>query len=103
MIALYSLNDMMIIKGLPHTFSTCSALTSQNTDEPSVTEFKVALRSYEETMKARGGTKADDDQVLYTARANANSPNRRLTCDNCGKSRAQIGGLLEEIAMVPKL
>ena len=72
----------MIIKGLPHTFSTFSA----KTDEPSVTEFKVALRSYEETMKARGGTTADDDQVLYTARANANSPNRRrLTCDNCGK------------------
>ena len=75
----------MIIKGLPHTFSTFSALTSQKTDEPSVTEFKVALRSYEETMKARGGTTADDDQVFYTARANANSPNRRQTCDNCGK------------------
>ena len=45
----------MIIKGLPHTFSTFSALTSQKTDEPSVSEFKVALRSYEETMKARGG------------------------------------------------
>ena len=36
-------------------------------------------------MKARGGTTADDDQVLYTARANANSPNRRMTCFNCGK------------------
>ena len=30
----------MIIKGLPHTFSTFSALTSQKTDEPSVTEFQ---------------------------------------------------------------
>ena len=45
----------------------------------------LALRCYEETMKARGGTTADDDQVLYTARPNANSPNRRLTCFNCGK------------------
>ena len=62
----------MIIKGLPQTFSTFSALTSQKTDAPGVTEFKVALRCYEETMKARGGTTADDDQVLYTARANAN-------------------------------
>ena len=72
-----ALRIAMIIKGLPHTFSTFSALTSQKTDEPSVTEFKVALRSYEETMKARCGTTADDDQVLYTARANANSPNQR--------------------------
>ena len=75
----------MIIKGLPHTFCTFSALTSQKMDEPSVTEFKVALRCYEETMKARGGTTADDDQVLYTARANVNLPNRRLPCFNCGK------------------
>ena len=70
----------MKIKGLPHTFSTFSALTSQKTDEPGVTEFKVALRCYEDTMKARGGTTADDDQVLYTARANANSPNRSMMC-----------------------
>ena len=44
--------------------------------------FKVALHSYEETMKARGGTTADDDQVLYTAQSNVNTPNRRLTCYN---------------------
>ena len=72
----------MIIKGLPQPFSTFSALTSQNTEEPTVTEFKVALSSYEETMKARGGTTADDDQVLYTAQSNVNTANRRLTCYN---------------------
>ena len=53
----------MMIKGLPQTFNIFSALTNQNTDKPSVTEVKVALRSYEETMKARGRTMADDDQV----------------------------------------
>ena len=75
----------MTRKGLPQTFSTFSVLTSLKTEEPTVNEFKVALRSYEETMKARGGTTADDDQVLYTAQANVNTPNRRLTCYNCGK------------------
>ena len=65
----------MIIKGLPQTFSTFSALTSQNTEEPTVTEFKVALHSYEETMKARGGTTADDDKVVYMAQLNVKTPN----------------------------
>ena len=60
----------MIIKGLPQTSSTFSALTNLKTEEPTVTEFKVALRSYEETKKARCGTTADDDQMLYTAQAN---------------------------------
>ena len=77
----------MIVKGLPQTFNTFSALTSQKIEDPTVSEFKVALRSFEETMKVQGRSASDDDQVLYTAQTSAgvSSPNRRMTCYNCGK------------------
>ena len=38
----------MVVEGLPQTFNTLSALTSQK-----IEEFKVALRSFEEPMKVQ--------------------------------------------------
>ena len=54
----------MVVKRLPQTCNALSALTSQKTEEQTVAEFKVALCSYDETMKAQGRSAADDDQVL---------------------------------------
>jgi hypothetical protein len=50
-----SLLTAMVLKGLPNDFKTFSTIVTQRDKQMSFTEFKVALRSHEETEKCHQG------------------------------------------------
>ena len=54
----------MILKGLPHSYKPLAIHITQSTSEITFTEFKVQLRSFEETEKFN--TKEKADQVMKT-------------------------------------
>ena len=54
----------MILKGLPESYKLLAIHITQSTSEITLTEFKVQLRSFEETEKFN--TKAKADQVMKT-------------------------------------
>ena len=57
----------MVLKGLPSEYKTLSAIVSQHDEKDSklkFQEFKVALRSYEETEKSCTPPQPDEDNVM---------------------------------------
>ena len=51
----------MVLKGLPHEYKTFSTVISQKNEIISFKDFKIALRSYEETEKSQNLTKSFDN------------------------------------------
>ena len=82
-----SLLIAMVLKGLPEDYKTFSAIVSQRDekeDKMKFQEFKVALRSYEETEKSRIPSQTGDDSVMNCKQKNL-PPNGSVTCYSCGQ------------------
>jgi hypothetical protein len=54
----------MVLKGLPDSFQSFVAVVTQNDKKQTFTDFKIALRSFEETEKSRAASGNTDDSVL---------------------------------------
>ncbi|XP_071959493.1 uncharacterized protein [Antedon mediterranea] len=72
-----SLLVAMVLKGLPQRFRTFATVIMQKEKEINFTDFKIALRSFEESEKAQRETK--DDSVMKTQES------ERIVCFKCGK------------------
>ena len=77
----------MVLKGLPEDYKTFSAIVSQRDekeDKMKFQEFKVALRSYEETERSRTPSQTGDDSVMNCKQKNL-PPNGSVTRYSCGQ------------------
>ena len=86
-----SLLVAMVLKGLPsQQYGTFSTVITQKEKEVNFTEFKIALRSFEESEKCRRNPMENDDSIMK-AHANPKQGYRKnsnpvITCYECGKS-----------------
>ena len=69
----------MVLKGLPSSFKTFSAIVVQRDKEMTFAEFKTALRSYEESEKSRSSDTGDNVMLFK------NNGRFEGTCFKCGK------------------
>ena len=77
-----SLLIAMVLKGSPEEYKTFSAIVSQrdeNEDKMKFQEFKIALRSYEETEKSRTPSQTGEDSVMNCKKKNS-PPKATVTC-----------------------
>ena len=83
-----SLLVAMLLKGLPAEFKQFSTVMTQKEVAPSFSEFKIALRSYEETEKLWSGGGDGSDAILKIKDRKAGGDNHRigLKCFSCGKT-----------------
>ena len=82
-----SLLIAMLLKDLPENYKTFSAIVWQSDekeDKMKFQEFKVTLRSYEETEKSRTPSQTGDDSVMNCKQKNL-PPNSSVTCYSCGQ------------------
>ena len=82
-----SLLIAIVLKGLPAEYKTFSAIVSQRDekdDKMKFQEFKVALRSYEETEKSCTTPSADEDNVM-NCKLKSPVANGSITCFSCGQ------------------
>ena len=75
----------MILKGLPDSFQSFVAVITQSEEKQNVTEFKVALRSFEETERSRVQS---GDSVLKTL-SRAPRPSTNCCTSRTGMSDTQ--------------
>ena len=83
-----SLLIAMVLKGLPVEYKTFSAIVTQRDekeDKMKFQEFKVALRSYEETEKSHTPSQTGEDSVM-NCKQKSSSSNASITCYSCGQS-----------------
>ena len=97
-----SLLIAMILKGLPPEFKPFTTVITQKEKPVNFSEFKVALRSYEETEKACRSSENNDDVIMkidYKSRVSNSRPSKpvnsqdgmsyrpssNLVCFTCGK------------------
>ena len=83
----------MVLKGLPAEYKPFVVVITQSEKQMSFTEFKVALRNFEDTEKAR--TVDDESVVMKTSSASMHktrnhvgktgNPTGNLTCYACGQ------------------
>ncbi|CAB4039167.1 Retrovirus-related Pol poly from transposon TNT 1-94, partial [Paramuricea clavata] len=71
----------MVLKGLPSNFKTFSAIVVQRDKQMTFAEFKVALRSYEESEKSRNGNSETGENIM----AMKNGERFDGVCFKCGK------------------
>lgn len=76
-----SLLIAMMIKGLPNEFKTFSTVITQN-KQPTLAEFKIALRNFEETEKYQGSEASSSSQVM---KISGIQEGRSFKCFSCGK------------------
>ena len=82
-----SLLIAMVLKGLPVEYKTFSAIVTQRDekeDKMKFQEFKVALRSYEETEKSHTVSPSGEDSVMNCKQKSPTS-NGSITCYSCGQ------------------
>ena len=81
----------MVLKGLPVEYKPFVVVTTQNEKHTSFTDFKVALRSFEDTEKSCVTTENPDSAVMKTvdirkpAKSTVNKHSGNITCFACGK------------------
>ena len=86
-----SLLIAMILKGLPEDYKTFSTVIMQSTKTITFSEFKVALRSQEESENVRGkdDINAVDNVMKNSCRSKfsnfKNDDNRSITCFSCNQ------------------
>ena len=68
----------MVLKGLPSSFKTFSTVISQKEKQVTFTEFKISLRSFEETERGQIGSSCNEN-VMHVKN------DYKLKCFNCGK------------------
>ena len=72
----------MVLKGLPDSYKPFVVVVTQSDKQQTFTEFKAALRSFEETECNR--TKTNDDLIMKMMNHN-NGFSSDITCYKCGK------------------
>ena len=79
-----SLLVAMVLKGLPPSFKTFSTVVTQREKEWTFMDFKVQLRSFEESEKSQQARKKNEDgeHSVMNAKANVNN----IKCFSCGKA-----------------
>ena len=85
-----SLLVAMILKGLPMQYKTFITVITKTEREMSFMEFKVALRSFEETDKCQPKSLTSGERVMTAQSAQRTfkrdvRPNNSVTCYTCGK------------------
>ena len=70
----------MVLKGLPSSFKTFSAIVVQQDKQMSFAEFKASLRSYEENEKSRNGSNNGENIMVVR-----NGEKFEGACFKCGK------------------
>lgn len=82
-----SLLIAMVLKGLPNSYQSFVTVITQSEKKQTFSEFKIALRSFEETERCRSTTV--DDSVLkldHRTKANTGATNTSdSVCFKCGK------------------
>ena len=76
-----SLLIAMVLKGLPVSFKPFVVVVTQSDKQQTFTEFKAALRSFEDTERTR--TVASDDSVMKTKAIGASGGSRDIVCHKC--------------------
>jgi hypothetical protein len=93
----------MVLKGLPAEYKPFVVVITQNDKTLTFTDFKVALRSFEDTEKSCTG-EDDESVVMKTADKSAykvkNPPKQsgNITCFACGKTGHKSDGCSEKLA-----
>ena len=78
-----SLLIAMVLKGLPDTYTPFVVVVTQADKKQTFTEFKAALRSFEDTEKARTGA-AGEDTVMKMF--NGGASRKGFKCYSCGQT-----------------
>jgi len=81
-----SLLIAMVLKGLPDSYKPFVVVVTQSAKEQTFSEFKAALRSFEDTERARTAT--GDDSFMRTVNGPSPKPvkdTRSITCYRCGQ------------------
>ena len=76
-----SLLIAMVLKGLPEEYKSFVVVTTQSEKQQTFTEFKVDLRSFEDTERANIAT--GNHSVMKTEYQQESQPH--VTCFQCGK------------------
>eukprot|EP00795_Rhopilema_esculentum_P005613 gene5613-10823_t len=79
-----SLLIAMVLKGLPAKFKPFSTVVTQKDKDQTFTEFKVALRSFEETEKAYC-EEPRDSVMKFSKRFGSGTRRKPIVCYTCGK------------------
>ena len=75
----------MVLKGLPSHYKPFEVVITQNTKDVTFAEFKVALRNYEDTEKARGSRdKKNEDSVKHFHPPRNVGNEKPIICHHCG-------------------
>ena len=79
-----SLLVAMLLKGLPSSYKTFSTVVTQREKEWTFVEFKVQLRSFEESEKLKGRNTGENTNTNVMS-AKSNDSNFRPKCFSCGR------------------
>ena len=74
----------MILKGLDDSYKAFSTVITQRKEDPSFSEFKTSLRSFEESEKVRTSSAAAADDRVMQVKAQRAHQAMRAKCYNCG-------------------
>ena len=77
----------MVLRGLPDVYGTFIAVVTQSETVDTFTKFKIALRNFEETEKARVKDRDDNSAVMKSSDTHNNNFKRsssKVTCYTCG-------------------
>ena len=80
-----SLLVAMVLKGLPREYQSFTTVVTQREKGMSFSEFKVALRNFEDTEKIQSQAASGTTSVMSTKASNINSPSQKPKrwCRNC--------------------
>ena len=70
----------MVLKGLPETFKPFAVVTTQSEKKQTFSDFKAALRSFEDTERAR----ATNDSILQTVNTQSKEKKKCYLCGQPG-------------------
>jgi len=79
-----SLLIAMALKGLPENYKSFVVVITQSDKKHTFCEFKEALRSFEDTERAR--TETRDDSIMKTVNSQEYNKGTNITCYSCGQS-----------------
>ena len=74
----------MVLKGLPEEYKPFVVVITQSDKQQSFSEFKVALRSFEDTERSRGAT-AETSVILKTEHRHKKEMKGSIVCFKCGR------------------
>jgi hypothetical protein len=83
-----SLLIAMVLKGLPETFKPFTVVITQNEKKQTFSDFKAALRSFEETERARASNSTEGDSILQTINRHKQDSfgiKDKTLCYSCGQ------------------